>query len=79
MNGRFDSMAFQNLKGGGKMVEAKMPHPEHEKHLCYLQNLGYVEKNLADYKTLVKNPKFVCKNCGRAAGSEKNLCNPDKL
>jgi hypothetical protein len=61
------------------MAEPKMPHPAHEQHLCYLQNLGYVESNLDDYKKLVKNPQYVCKNCGRAAVSEKNLCNPEKL
>ncbi len=61
------------------MAEPKMPHPAHEKHLCYLHNLGYVESNLEDYKSLIKNPRFVCKNCGRAAADDKNLCNPDKL
>jgi hypothetical protein len=62
-----------------EMAEPKMPHPAHEQHLCYLQNLGYVESNLEDYKKLVRNPRFVCKNCGRAAADEKNLCKPDKL
>ena len=61
------------------MAEPKMPHPAHEQHLCYLQNVGYVESNLEEYKKLVKNPRFVCKNCGRAAADEKNLCKPDKL
>lgn len=61
------------------MVDVKLPHAGHDQHLCYLQNLGYVESNLEDYKTLVKDPKFVCKNCGRTAANEKNLCNPDKL
>ena len=61
------------------MVDVKLPHPGHDQHLCYLQNLGYVEANLEDYKTLVKDPKFVCKNCGRAGANEKNLCNPEKL
>jgi len=61
------------------MPEAKMPHPAHDQHLCYLQNLGYVESNLEDYKSLVQNPQFICKKCGRAAANEKNLCKPDKL
>lgn len=56
-----------------------MPHPAHEQHLCYLQNLGYVESNLDDYKELVRNPRYICKKCGRAAASEKNLCSADKL
>ncbi len=61
------------------MAKNKMPHEEHEKHLCYLQNTGWVQSSLAEYKKLVRNPKFVCKNCGRAAASEKNLCKPGKL
>ncbi len=61
------------------MADIKMPHPEHEKHLCYLQNMGYVESHLDDYKTLVKNPQFVCKKCGRAAANAKNLCEPESL
>ena len=61
------------------MVGPKMPHPEHEQHLCYLQNVGYVQSNLEDFKKLVANPKFICKNCGRVAASDKNLCAPEKL
>ena len=61
------------------MAETKMPHSGHEQHLCYLHNLGYVTSNLTDYKKLVANPKFVCKNCGRTAVSDKNLCAPEKL
>ena len=61
------------------MADVKMPHAEHEQHLCYLQNVGYVESNFDEYKKLVKNPQFVCKNCGRAAASDKNLCKADKL
>jgi hypothetical protein len=61
------------------MAVTKMPHPEHEQHLCYLQNVGYLASNLKDYKKLVTEPKFVCKNCGRAATKENNLCAPEKL
>ncbi len=56
-----------------------MPHAAHEEHLCLLENVGYLKSNLEDYKKLVRNPKFICKNCGRAAGNEKNLCSPEKL
>ncbi len=61
------------------MAEKKMPHAHHEEHLCYLQNIGFVESNLNDYKDLVRNPKYVCANCGRAAAEETNLCKPEKL
>jgi hypothetical protein len=58
------------------MTKTKMPHPEHNKHLCYLNNLGFQISNLKEYKALVQNGKFLCKNCGRVATSEKNLCKP---
>ena len=61
------------------MEKVKMPHAEHEQHLCYLQNVGYLKTNLEDYKKLLKDAKFVCKGCGRAAANEKNLCAPEKL
>jgi len=61
------------------MAEVKMPHPGHEKHLCLLQNTGYIKENFADYKNLVRDPKFVCKNCGRTAASDANLCAPEVL
>jgi len=57
----------------------EMPHPEHEKHLCYLETVGYLKANLEDYKKLVKDGKFVCRQCGRAAASEENTCYPEKL
>ena len=61
------------------MADSKMPHEGHDKHLCYLQNVGFVESNLDDYKDLVKNPQYVCKGCGRVAASDRNLCKPERL
>jgi hypothetical protein len=62
-----------------EMAEKKMPHSSHEEHLCYLQNIGFVETNMKEYKELVRNPKYVCGNCGRAAADAGNLCKPEKL
>jgi hypothetical protein len=61
------------------MKTPEMPHPKHDEHLCYLQNMGYIANNLEEYKKLVRNPKFVCKNCGRTAASDSNLCRPEPL
>lgn len=61
------------------MSDEKMPHPGHDKHLCYLINLRFQESNAEGYKSLIKDPQFYCQNCGRAAVSSKNLCNPAKL
>ena len=58
------------------MAKSNMPHSGHNKHLCYLNNLGYQISNPKEYKELVKNAKFVCKICGRVAASDKNLCKP---
>jgi len=61
------------------MAEAKMPHPGHDKHLCYLNNLRFQQTDPEAYKELIRDPKYFCENCGRAAVSEKNLCKPVKL
>ena len=66
----------------------RMPHPEHEDHLCFLENLGYLRsQELLEmgvdtkeyYKGLVNGAKFICKQCGRAAANRKNLCEPEKI
>ena len=59
--------------------KVEMPHPEHEKHLCYLENVGYMKDKFEDYKKLVKGAAFVCRQCGRAAAREENLCYPERL
>ncbi len=61
------------------MAEIEMPHPDHEKHLCLLKNIGFVKRNLEEYKTLVKDPEYVCRKCGRSAARKKNLCKPEKF
>jgi hypothetical protein len=61
------------------MAHADMPHPGHDKHLCYLNNLRFQVENQEAYKALIKNAEFFCQNCGRAATDSKNLCKPVKL
>jgi hypothetical protein len=61
------------------MAKAAMPHPAHNKHLCYLNNIGFQLSNPTEFKALVKNGKFYCRLCGRAAANEKNLCKPVKV
>ena len=49
----------------------KIPHPEHDKHLCVIwQNTMDVE----ELKSKTKNPKFICKGCGRVAEQSSSLC-----
>ena len=54
-------------------------HYGHEAHLCMAKATGFIANNLDEYKDYVRSAKFVCKNCGRAAASEGNLCEPDAL
>jgi len=49
------------------------PHLGHAKHLCELIEKG---ATFDEYFHLVRNPKFVCRQCGRAAAKAENLCDP---
>ena len=62
-----------------EMAKAKMPHPSHNKHLCYLTNMNFHLANPKEYKVLLKDAKFMCRVCGRAAASDSNLCKPVKI
>ncbi len=44
-------------------------------HICQI----IIQKDLGRIKELVKDAQFYCKNCGRAAHSQENLCNPSKI
>lgn len=48
---------------------------DHEGHLCVLASNNLFE----EIKTMTKNPRFICFNCGRVADCEANLCNPMPL
>jgi hypothetical protein len=61
------------------MANNEMPHVGHDKHLCYLTNLDFQNKNAEAYKKLVRNAAFMCQNCGRVAEKEINLCKPVKI
>lgn len=56
---------------------SEAPHIGHSNHLCDMAGTG--EISLSAFKELVKNPKFMCKKCGRAAAKEDNLCEPVSL
>jgi ribosomal protein S9 len=38
-----------------------------------------LKDSLSQYKKLVRDARFICKKCGRAAYDEKNLCKPVEL
>ncbi len=56
-----------------------MPHEGHNAHLCVAHTMNYVQTNLEEYKDLVRDGQYVCKNCGRVAKDPQHLCAPDKL
>ena len=56
-----------------------MPHAGHDEHLCYLTNLGFIVESPQDYMKLIRDAKYMCKQCGRSANSPDNLCKPIKL
>ena len=52
-------------------------HLGHGKHLCHLvEDIGI---SVDEYKKLISDAKFLCKNCGRVAAKAENLCEPIKL
>lgn len=50
-----------------------------EKTLCALQEEGFIESNTEEFIKLIKPAQYFCKNCGRSAVKESNLCNPENL
>ncbi len=48
----------------------------HNKHLCYIVSQGFHLSDAEESNALIKDPKFKCRHCGRAAHSADNLCEP---
>jgi hypothetical protein len=59
------------------IVHEAQPHIGHRNHLCDMAEKGQL--SLEQMKALAKDPKFICKKCGRAAHSADNLCEPVPL
>ena len=51
----------------------------HEHHLCKLHADGLHQSDPSAYAHLVREPKYVCKSCGRVAAGKENLCMPAML
>jgi hypothetical protein len=51
--------------------------PVYEK-LCSLM-FSPAGMDLKRLKALIKDPKYVCKECGRAAVNEGSLCSPERI
>jgi len=61
---------------GESFLSKTQPHPGHENHLC---DMTEKEMALEEMKPLVKDAKFICHCCRRAAAKAENLCMPEPL
>ena len=52
---------------------------DHEGHLCVRGSIMFTYDMLNEIKPLVRDPEFICRNCGRVAKCGVNLCNPAPL
>jgi hypothetical protein len=57
------------------MGKDKICKGHHPGHLCVLVS----ERKFEEIKDLVREPEYICFNCGRVADAETNLCNPMPL
>jgi len=49
------------------------------KKLCALVKNGLQKEDFKAYKELLRDAKYVCKKCGRAAAKPKCLCKSSKI
>ena len=54
----------------------KKPHEGHENHLCAMVEEKGLTKEMVP---LIRNAKFYCTCCGRAAAKAENLCIAEPL
>ncbi len=47
----------------------------HHGHLCVLAS----QEKIEEIRSLVKDPAYICFQCGRVADAAENLCNPMPL
>ncbi len=50
-----------------------------DKSLCALKEEGFIDTDTEIFKTLIQPATAFCRNCGRSAVSEDNLCKPEKV
>jgi len=51
---------------------------EEQKHLCKWKKAEFDDRFEA-LKSIVAQPRYACRRCGRVARSKKWLCKPDRL
>jgi hypothetical protein len=69
---------LQTILGDANMAVHKSHEGPHDDKLCAMTCCpGRID--LKALTPLVKDPKYICSECGRAAAKEENLCSPKKL
>jgi hypothetical protein len=51
---------------------------DEKKHLCEYKKSA-IKEDLDKFKELVRDPRFICRKCARAAREDGRLCKPEKL
>jgi hypothetical protein len=74
---RFSVSLMSTSSGRDWMYRRIVPHIGHANHLCDLAESGRM--SLDEMKTLIRDPHYICKKCGRAANKADNLCEPVPL
>jgi hypothetical protein len=65
-------------RGGNRMAPKAKVVGWHEDKLCALA-CCCCRVDLKELRPLVKNAKYICKECGRAAAKASSLCHPARL
>ena len=61
---------------GEKLPIYEKPHELHDQHLCKIFESGV---SVEQWRELVAEPKYFCRQCGRAASKAENICDPVAL
>jgi len=61
------------------MAKSRKACEGHENHVCALAESGFIGRDLEAFRELVREPRFVCRHCGRVAKSALSLCEPEEI
>jgi len=74
----FDYRTPNAAATGAQRLKIRTPMSTKVKTLCELKK-DCLKENLPEYKKLVRDARFLCKKCGRAARDAERLCKPVSL
>ena len=74
-----NSTTFIRLSLEGEfMDEDEEFNVEYDEKICTISGVGD-EIDLDRLRSLIKDSRYICSNCGRSASSAGNLCAPERL